>query len=82
MALIQIQERFVGTTPKVITVYLTRPELIKTAPVIAGLEKDDRFTSVAVSTGQQRDLLDQVNRLFGIKPSYDLGIMKPGQTLN
>ena len=70
------------TTPKVITVYGTRPELIKTAPVIAGLEKDDRFTSVAVSTGQQRDLLDQVNRLFGIKPSYDLGIMKPGQTLN
>ncbi|MCT1442179.1 MULTISPECIES: non-hydrolyzing UDP-N-acetylglucosamine 2-epimerase [Corynebacterium] len=70
------------TTPKVVTVYGTRPELIKTAPVIAGLGIDDRFTSVAVSTGQQRDLLDQVNRLFGIKPSYDLGIMKPGQTLN
>ena len=70
------------TSPKVITVYGTRPELIKTAPVIAALEKDDRFTSVAVSTGQQRDLLDQVNKLFGITPAYDLGIMKEGQSLN
>ena len=70
------------TPPKVITVYGTRPELIKTAPVIAALEKDDRFTSVAVSTGQQRDLLDQVNRLFEISPAYDLAIMKQGQSLN
>lgn len=69
-------------TPKVMTVYGTRPEAIKVAPVIKELESDDRFESVSVSTGQHKEMLDQVNTMFGIKPAYDLGLMKPGQGLN
>lgn len=68
--------------PKVMTVYGTRPEAIKVAPVIKALEADGRFVSVAVSTGQHREMLDQVNSMFGIKPAHDLELMKPGQTLN
>lgn len=68
--------------PKIMTVYGTRPEAIKVAPVIAELQRDSRFESIAVSTGQHREMLDQVNQMFGITPKYDLGLMKPGQTLN
>ncbi|MGP5616379.1 non-hydrolyzing UDP-N-acetylglucosamine 2-epimerase [Corynebacterium casei] len=70
------------TKPKIMTVYGTRPEAIKVAPVIKALEADDRFESIAVSTGQHKEMLDQVNNMFGIKPDYDLGLMKPGQSLN
>lgn len=68
--------------PKIMTVYGTRPEAIKVAPVIKALEADDRFESVAVSTGQHKEMLDQVNRMFGIEPKYDLHLMRPGQGLN
>lgn len=68
--------------PKVMTVYGTRPEAIKVAPIITALEKDERFESVAVSTGQHREMLEQVNTMFGIKPKLDLHLMKPGQGLN
>lgn len=68
--------------PKVMTVYGTRPEAIKVAPVIKALSQDDRFESVPVSTGQHKEMLEQVNRMFGIEPRYDLGLMKPGQGLN
>ncbi|OFO22091.1 UDP-N-acetyl glucosamine 2-epimerase [Corynebacterium sp. HMSC056F09] len=68
--------------PKIMTVYGTRPEAIKVAPVITALEKDERFESVAVSTGQHREMLEQVNTMFGIKPKLDLHLMKPGQSLN
>ncbi|QRP98339.1 UDP-N-acetylglucosamine 2-epimerase (non-hydrolyzing) [Corynebacterium sp. FDAARGOS 1242] len=68
--------------PKIMTVYGTRPEAIKVAPVIKALEKDDRFESVAVSTGQHREMLEQVNTMFGIEPKLDLQLMKPGQSLN
>lgn len=68
--------------PKVMTVYGTRPEAIKVAPVIKELEKDERFESVAVSTGQHREMLEQVNTMFGIEPKLDLHLMKPGQGLN
>lgn len=68
--------------PKIMTVFGTRPEAIKVAPVIKALEMDSRFHSVAVSTGQHREMLDQVNHMFGVKPDYDLNIMRPGQTLN
>lgn len=68
--------------PKVMTVYGTRPEAIKVTPVIKELEKDERFESVAVSTGQHREMLEQVNTMFGIKPKLDLHLMKPGQGLN
>ena len=67
---------------KVMTVYGTRPEAIKVAPVIKALEADDRFESIPVVTGQHREMLDQVNTMFGITPVEDLSIMRPGQSLN
>ncbi|UQN16058.1 non-hydrolyzing UDP-N-acetylglucosamine 2-epimerase [Gulosibacter sp. ACHW.36C] len=68
--------------PKIMTVYGTRPEAIKVAPLIKALEADERLQSIAVSTGQHREMLDQVNAMFGITPKIDLSIMRPGQTLN
>ncbi|MDK6814011.1 UDP-N-acetylglucosamine 2-epimerase (non-hydrolyzing) [Corynebacterium sp. UMB6689] len=68
--------------PKIVTVYGTRPEAIKVAPVITALDRDGRFESVAVSTGQHLEMLEQVNKMFGIKPKWDLHLMKPGQSLN
>jgi UDP-N-acetylglucosamine 2-epimerase (non-hydrolysing) len=64
-----------------VTIYGTRPEAIKVAPVITALEADDRFDSLTVVTGQHREMLDQVNDVFGIVPDYDLDIMSHGQTL-
>jgi UDP-N-acetylglucosamine 2-epimerase (non-hydrolysing) len=63
------------------TIYGTRPEAIKVAPVIAALEADERFDSLTVVTGQHREMLDQVNEVFGIVPDHDLDIMSHGQTL-
>jgi len=68
--------------PKIMTVYGTRPEAIKVAPVIKALQADDRFDTVVVSTGQHKEMLEQVNSMFGITPDYNLGLMKPGQELN
>ena len=68
--------------PKIMTIYGTRPEAIKVAPVIKALEHDDRFESVPVSTGQHKEMLEQVNSMFGISPKHDLHLMKPGQGLN
>lgn len=68
--------------PKIMTVYGTRPEAIKVAPIVTALDKDERFESIAVSTGQHREMLEQVNTMFGIKPKLDLHLMKPGQGLN
>lgn len=70
------------TQPKIMTVYGTRPEAIKVAPVIKALEADERFESIAVITGQHREMLDQVNTMFGITTDEDLDIMRPGQSLN
>jgi len=64
------------------TIYGTRPEAIKVAPVITALKDDDRFVPVVVSTGQHREMLEQVNKRFGIVPDYDMALMKPGQSLN
>ncbi|WP_042408444.1 non-hydrolyzing UDP-N-acetylglucosamine 2-epimerase [Corynebacterium jeddahense] len=64
------------------TVYGTRPEAIKVAPVVSALQDDDRFETVVVSTGQHREMLEQVNKRFGIVPDYDMALMKPGQSLN
>jgi len=68
--------------PKIMTVYGTRPEAIKVAPVVSALQGDDRFESVVVSTGQHKEMLEQVNKRFGIAPDHDMALMKPGQTLN
>lgn len=64
------------------TVYGTRPEAIKVAPVVKTLQGDSRFETIAVSTGQHKEMLAQVNTMFGITPDHDLGLMKPGQQLN
>ena len=68
-------------TLKVLSVFGTRPEAIKMAPVVLGLQKDKRFESLVCVTAQHREMLDQVLELFEIKPDYDLNIMKPGQDL-
>ena len=67
---------------KVMSVYGTRPEAIKLAPVIKALENDGRFESVAVSTGQHKEMLDQMNQMFEIDPAFDLKLMKSSQGLN
>lgn len=67
---------------KIMMVYGTRPEAIKVAPVIEAFERDPRFESIPVVTGQHREMLDQVNRTFGIVPKHDLDLLTPGQPLN
>ena len=66
---------------KIAAVFGTRPEAIKLAPVIKQLEADDRFDSVTVSTGQHREMLDQVISTFGLTIDHDLDVMRPNQTL-
>ena len=66
----------------VMTVFGTRPEAIKMAPVIKALAaRPERFRVVVAVTAQHREMLDQTLRHFGIKPDFDLNIMKPRQTL-
>lgn len=67
---------------KILSIFGTRPEAIKFAPIINLLDKDKRFSSVVCVTGQQREMLDQVLSLFEIKPDYDLRVMRKGQTLS
>ena len=66
---------------RVLTVFGTRPEAIKMAPLVLALQDDERFDSVVCVTGQHREMLDQVLSLFTLVPDYDLNIMKPGQDL-
>lgn len=66
---------------KVMTVFGTRPEAIKMAPLIKVLEQNPDIKSIVTVTAQHREMLDQVLRIFDITPDYDLNIMKPGQTL-
>ena len=67
---------------KVLSIFGTRPEAIKMAPVIKELERHpERFASRVCVTAQHRQMLDQVLRLFEIRPDYDLDLMKPGQDL-
>ncbi|PLX86473.1 MAG: UDP-N-acetylglucosamine 2-epimerase (non-hydrolyzing) [Desulfuromonas sp.] len=67
---------------KILSIFGTRPEAIKMAPVVKGLERHpDRFHSVVCVTAQHREMLDQVLALFDIQPDHDLNIMKPGQDL-
>lgn len=67
---------------KVMSVFGTRPEAIKMAPLVLELEKyKDKIESIVCVTAQHREMLDQVLDIFGIKPDYDLDIMKNRQTL-
>lgn len=67
---------------KVLTIFGTRPEAIKMAPLVKEIEKNsDTLESVVCVTAQHREILDQVLELFQIKPDYDLNIMKNNQNL-
>lgn len=66
---------------KVMVVFGTRPEAIKMAPLVKTLQGAEDFETVVCVTGQHRQMLDQVLRLFEIVPDYDLDIMQPGQDL-
>lgn len=66
---------------KVLTVFGTRPEAIKMAPLVKALAQDDAFESRLCVTAQHREMLDQVLNLFALTPDYDLNIMRPEQGL-
>jgi len=67
---------------KVMTVFGTRPEAIKMAPLVKVLEKREEIESIVCITAQHRQMLDQVMDIFEIKADYDLNIMQAGQTLS
>lgn len=62
-------------------IFGTRPEAIKMAPIVHALHESEEFDCIVTVTGQHREMLDQVNELFGITPDHDLDILQPGQSL-
>ena len=66
---------------KVMSIFGTRPEAIKMAPVVLELRRQSEIESVVAVTAQHREMLDQVLKLFDIRPDFDLNIMSEGQTL-
>lgn len=66
---------------KVMSIFGTRPEAIKMAPLVKELERRDEIESIVCVTAQHREMLDQVLTTFDIHPDYDLNMMKQGQTL-
>lgn len=66
---------------RVLSVFGTRPEAIKMAPLVRELEKRSDIQSSVCVTGQHRQMLDQVLQVFGLSPDYDLDIMREGQSL-
>ncbi|WP_419882831.1 non-hydrolyzing UDP-N-acetylglucosamine 2-epimerase [Peribacillus sp. B-H-3] len=66
---------------KVMTVFGTRPEAIKMAPLVLELQKHQEIETIVTVTAQHRDMLDGVLEFFGISPDYDLNIMQNQQTL-
>jgi UDP-N-acetylglucosamine 2-epimerase (non-hydrolysing) len=66
---------------RVLSIFGTRPEAIKMAPVVRALELDSRFQSLVCVTAQHRHMLDQVLEIFGVTPDYDLDLMTSGQDL-
>ena len=67
---------------KVAVIFGTRPEAIKLAPVVRGLQSAQNFACQVCVTGQHRHMLDQVLEVFGIVPDTDLNLMRPNQTLS
>lgn len=67
---------------KVLSIFGTRPEAIKMAPLVKALQADDRFHSVLCVSAQHRQMLDQALDLFQLVPDYDLDLMREGQTLH
>lgn len=66
---------------KLMTVFGTRPEAIKVAPIVLAAQRRSDVEVIACSTGQHREMLDQVTEHFGIRPDVELNLMQPGQTL-
>ncbi len=66
---------------KVMVVFGTRPEAIKMCPLVKELETREKLKTVVCTTGQHRQMLDQVLETFGVVPKYDLSVMKENQTL-
>ncbi len=66
---------------RIMTIFGTRPEAIKMAPVVKALERDSELEPIVAVTAQHREMLDQVLKLFEIEPHYDLDIMKERQSL-
>ena len=67
---------------KVMTVFGTRPEAIKMAPLALELAKRPEFEAICCVTAQHREMLDSVLDIFGLRPDYDLNVMEPRQTLS
>jgi len=67
---------------KVMSIFGTRPEAIKMAPVVHAIEAHEQLESIVCVTGQHRDMLDQVLNLFDITPHEDLNLMRPNQSLH
>lgn len=67
---------------KTLSIFGTRPEAIKMAPLVLAMREDSRFFPQICVTGQHREMLDQVLTLFGIQPDHDLNIMRPNQSLS
>ncbi len=67
---------------KIMTIFGTRPEAIKMAPLVSELKNDPELQPIVVVTAQHREMLDSVLETFDITPDYDLNIMKQGQTLS
>ncbi|MBQ6808997.1 MAG: UDP-N-acetylglucosamine 2-epimerase (non-hydrolyzing) [Firmicutes bacterium] len=67
---------------KVISVFGTRPEAIKMAPLLKAMQASRKLESIVAVSAQHREMLDQVLQLFDIRPNYDLNLMRPGQTLS
>ena len=67
---------------KVMTIFGTRPEAIKMAPLVKKMEEYEEIESIVCLTAQHREMLDMVVELFDIKPNYDLNVMKHGQTIS
>jgi len=78
----KIDYRGVNNMVKVMSIFGTRPEAIKMAPVVKALEAAEGIKSIVCVTAQHREMLDQVLALYDIKPDHDLDIMKSGQTLS
>ena len=68
-------------TLRVMSVFGTRPEAIKMAPVVLGLDQAEGVESIVCVTAQHRQMLDQVLDLFAIRPDFDLDLMSPRQDL-
>lgn len=66
----------------IMPIFGTRPEAIKMAPIVLALQESPLFHCIVTVTGQHREMLDQVNELFGINPDHDLNILQQGQSLS